>query len=263
MQYRNCGSRSSGKERDNETGLDYFGARYYGSNMGRWMSPDWSPAPTPVPFADLTDPQSLNLYGYVRNNPATRFDLDGHREKVKGSEKDWYVQQLSKASGLQFKLSRKGNLSIVNRPKQLSAVQKEIARIIDDKSKTVTVDASNHRSDVVGGQFFGNGNQALDRSDIEKMSVKGGFTPESVVVHETVEAYEGAGKPATLGTYQAAHGVAVQFENLVRLGSGLAARETAPNVTVGNKAVVDFTFYRETITVTNGDVTNATSERIP
>jgi RHS repeat-associated protein len=30
----------TGKERDSESGLDYFGARYYGSNMGRWMSPD-------------------------------------------------------------------------------------------------------------------------------------------------------------------------------------------------------------------------------
>ena len=29
----------TGKERDSETGLDYFGARYYASNMGRWMSP--------------------------------------------------------------------------------------------------------------------------------------------------------------------------------------------------------------------------------
>jgi RHS repeat-associated protein len=34
----------TGKERDAETGNDYFGARYYGSNMGRWMSPDWADA---------------------------------------------------------------------------------------------------------------------------------------------------------------------------------------------------------------------------
>ncbi len=68
----------TGKERDVETGLDYFGARYLSSAQGRWMSPDWSGAPEPVPFADLTDPQTLNLYGYVRNNPLTHADLDGH-----------------------------------------------------------------------------------------------------------------------------------------------------------------------------------------
>jgi len=35
-------SRYSGKERDAESGNDYFGARYYASSMGRFMSPDWS-----------------------------------------------------------------------------------------------------------------------------------------------------------------------------------------------------------------------------
>ena len=45
--------RITGKERDSETGLDYFGARYYASNMGRFMSPDWSAKPVPVPYSDL------------------------------------------------------------------------------------------------------------------------------------------------------------------------------------------------------------------
>ncbi len=67
----------TGKERD-ETGLDYFGARYYSNGLGRWVSADWSATPVPVPYADLTDPQSLNLYGYVRGLPTTTVDLDGH-----------------------------------------------------------------------------------------------------------------------------------------------------------------------------------------
>jgi RHS repeat-associated protein len=71
-------SRCTGKERDAETGLDYFGARYLSSAQGRWTSPDWSAKPEPVPYADLKDPQTLNLYAYVRNNPLTRRDLDGH-----------------------------------------------------------------------------------------------------------------------------------------------------------------------------------------
>ncbi|MDE1156354.1 MAG: HNH endonuclease [Acidobacteriaceae bacterium] len=68
----------TGKERDAESGLDYFGARYYASSMGRWMSPDWSSSPEAVPYSHLDDPQSLNLYGYVRNNPLSKPDLDGH-----------------------------------------------------------------------------------------------------------------------------------------------------------------------------------------
>src|SRR6185312_15659638 len=68
----------TGKERDAETNNDYFGARYYNASMGRWLSPDWSAAPAPVPYADLSDPQSLNLYGYVRNRPTFAVDGDGH-----------------------------------------------------------------------------------------------------------------------------------------------------------------------------------------
>jgi RHS repeat-associated protein len=68
----------TGKERDAESGLDYFGARYYTSAMGRFLSPDWSAKVEPVPYAKLDDPQSLNLYSYVRNNPMSRTDPTGH-----------------------------------------------------------------------------------------------------------------------------------------------------------------------------------------
>ena len=71
-------SRFTGKERDSESGNDYFGARYYSSAMGRFMSPDWTAKYEPVPYAKLGDPQTLNLYAYVLNNPLTHFDPDGH-----------------------------------------------------------------------------------------------------------------------------------------------------------------------------------------
>ncbi|MGA8035562.1 MAG: RHS repeat-associated core domain-containing protein [Candidatus Acidiferrales bacterium] len=67
-----------GKERDTETGNDYFGARYYSSTYGRFLSPDWSATPSPIPYADFTNPQSLNLYAIVRNDPESFSDLDGH-----------------------------------------------------------------------------------------------------------------------------------------------------------------------------------------
>jgi RHS repeat-associated protein len=66
------------KERDAETGLDYFEARYFSGAQGRFTSPDWSAEPQPVPYADLSDPETLNLYSYIRNNPLSRNDPDGH-----------------------------------------------------------------------------------------------------------------------------------------------------------------------------------------
>lgn len=61
-----------GKERDAETGFDYFGARYLHGTTGRFTSPDaWI-------FADPARPQSWNLYVYVLNNPLRFIDPDGH-----------------------------------------------------------------------------------------------------------------------------------------------------------------------------------------
>ena len=78
----------TGKARDAETaggvspfgtnqGNDYFGARYYSSVMGRWLSPDYGAGP--VPYASYTNPQSLNLYAYVGNNPLGGVDANGHQ----------------------------------------------------------------------------------------------------------------------------------------------------------------------------------------
>jgi RHS repeat-associated protein len=60
------------KERDSETGLDFFEARYFSSVQGRFTSPD-------EPFAgqDLDDPQSWNLYTYTLNNPLKYIDPSG------------------------------------------------------------------------------------------------------------------------------------------------------------------------------------------
>ncbi len=68
----------TGQERDQESGLDYFGARYDSSNFGRFLTPDWSATPAATPYASLANPQSLNLYNYVLDNPVTNVDSFGH-----------------------------------------------------------------------------------------------------------------------------------------------------------------------------------------
>lgn len=65
------------KERDSETGLDYFGARYLGSTLGRFTSPD------STSYSSLRFPQSWNLYAYTLNNPLSFIDPDGHAVECK------------------------------------------------------------------------------------------------------------------------------------------------------------------------------------
>ncbi len=65
--------RFTGKERDAETNLDYFGARYFSAPQGRFTSAD----PSGLYFANPTNPQSLNLYSYARNNPLKFTDPTG------------------------------------------------------------------------------------------------------------------------------------------------------------------------------------------
>ncbi len=67
----------TGKERDTDFGLDwdYFGARYYNAEIGRWMSVD--------PKAQLAP--DVTPYQYTHNNPVVRIDPDGERDLIKNN----------------------------------------------------------------------------------------------------------------------------------------------------------------------------------
>jgi RHS repeat-associated protein len=62
----------TGKERDSEIGLDYFGARYYNSEIGRWLAVD--PLSGKYPHA--------SPYNYTLDNPIIFFDPDGRDVKA-------------------------------------------------------------------------------------------------------------------------------------------------------------------------------------
>ncbi|MGD0830885.1 MAG: RHS repeat-associated core domain-containing protein [Terracidiphilus sp.] len=71
----------TGKERDTESGNDYFGARYYASSMGRFLGPD------PGPFI-WQDPQTLNRYAYARNNPLKFVDPNGQYFVIRSGDQN-------------------------------------------------------------------------------------------------------------------------------------------------------------------------------
>ena len=74
--------RFTGKERDQETGLDYFGARYYGSKISRFTTVD----PVYTWRDNLVDPQRWNRYAYGRNNPFRYVDPDGRELRTVAQE---------------------------------------------------------------------------------------------------------------------------------------------------------------------------------
>ncbi len=65
-------------DHDTETNSDHAQFRQYSSTQGRWMSADWTAGASAVPYATLTNPQSLNLYAYVGNDPNDGQDPNGH-----------------------------------------------------------------------------------------------------------------------------------------------------------------------------------------
>jgi RHS repeat-associated protein len=95
----------TGKERDAESGLDDFGARYYSSTVGRFASVD----PHLADAQRLLDPQQLNMYGYARDNPLRFGDSDGKDVKetiksntydVQGATADEALNNATKTSGI-------------------------------------------------------------------------------------------------------------------------------------------------------------------
>ena len=103
----------TGKERDAETGLDYFGARYYMPEIGRWMSVD--------PLADKYP--AWSPYNYVLNNPLVLIDPTGMEpccEELKQLAKDgysWYKGYLGGLGGTAVSTVR-GTYRAITRPRE-------------------------------------------------------------------------------------------------------------------------------------------------
>ncbi len=80
----------TGKERDGETGLDYFGARYYWAAGGRWWSVD------PL----LEKYQSFSPYIYSANNPTSYIDTDG--KKIMSTKQNKAVEKMLQEFGPRY-----------------------------------------------------------------------------------------------------------------------------------------------------------------
>jgi RHS repeat-associated protein len=190
------------KERDVETGLDFFGARYYSSIHGRFSSAD----PLYLELRRLSDPQQLNLYLYTRNNPLKFIDATGLDITVTGTAQDDYVTRLQQNVSFNVKLDSQTNkIGIVDSQgnavdkkglkalgKTLKGGEKELFNAITDTKNHVTIETVQMDPDVDFGRSDGGGKNTIDIADVDLLDAPknaGGITSAQAVGHETLEAY--------------------------------------------------------------------------
>lgn len=119
VQHAPLAHKFTGKERDNESGLDNFGARYFSSQFGRFMSLD---LPS---YANHKNPQTWNLYTYSLNNPVTFRDTDGHKNRFVQTTSSSARRTLPPQRRMLWRDSRGGSILVGNtdaeRPVELAA----------------------------------------------------------------------------------------------------------------------------------------------
>ena len=109
------------KERDIETGLDYFGVRYYAGFQGRFIGVDSGPF-TPA------DPQSFNRYSYVQSNPLKFIDPNGETLVINGEDAAYFVSELEKRTGYKRKRDEKTGVVTID-----ESVKRQTGKDISDK----------------------------------------------------------------------------------------------------------------------------------
>jgi len=186
-------SRCTGKERDSESGLDYFGARYDASSMGRFMTPD----PLPWPhwqngsrddrkrFAEfLTNPQNFNMYSYVRNNPLNSVDPDGMDVYVVAyttgnSQGDDELKRAAQTKKDEITSSKNFDpkkdtviIAGVKTKEDFQNVLNSAAKLGDQFGKTTNVSLFSHAGDIDGPVFHDASGHATQFTQSELSNLK-------------------------------------------------------------------------------------------
>ena len=192
----------SAKEKDSETGLSYFGSRYYSSDLSVWLSVDPMAAKYP----------SLSPYVYCANNPVKLVDPNGEDYDVfiTGEGAEWVTQQLSDTyRNLNITRDEFGRLHTnVNDVSSLTKDEKLIFDAINSNDVVVNIDVTssinistefgefilNRTSGFLGNILSDNKKMAFTRQVINKQKVISTYYPEDrgrLIAHELTESYLG------------------------------------------------------------------------
>jgi len=237
----------TGKERDAESGLDNFGPRYFGSSMGRFMSPD----PIYVATPRLSDPQQWNLYSYARNNPLAITDSTGMDINLDCSGAgqmacENILGQFNKRKGAQFTIGRNadtGHLTASGDGSNLSGREAELYHAITDGDYTSTLKVVSSDPSFIGDHFVpGGGYNVVDASDLNAFGKANDAIPGEILAHAGIEGFESLAQFGSLkgqDQFDASHAFANKFfgdvteSNVTALGSGLNASGAAATYNFG------------------------------
>jgi RHS repeat-associated protein len=187
-------NQNTSKERDAETRLDYFGARYYSGAQGRFTAAD----PLFIELRRLGDPQQLNLYSYARNNPLRFLDPNGLDVTVTGDYADDYLEYLRRNIGsfdfdlVDGKIQVKGDLKSIR--KSLKGKELALFDAFTDPNHHATINTVSGDPMVDFGRYDKAGMNTVDVADLKLLdgpgNTGGPFTANGVAGHETLEAFE-------------------------------------------------------------------------
>ena len=188
----------TGKQRDNETNLDYFGARYLGSNLGRFMTPD------PL-GGTVSDPQQLNRYAYARNNPINLTDPTGlYVVQCTAINKD--QQKNCAAAANRFESQRQKDLQSKDEKTRASAKawgergEENHINVIFKTQEQINADAGENRPNMKVEALVGPGTSLIPgpNLDAEFSEDTQGLDLARVIAHEGDSCNYGFGLPELL-----------------------------------------------------------------
>jgi RHS repeat-associated protein len=207
----------TGKERDNETGLDYFGARYLSAAQGRFTSPD----PVMLTSERLYDPQRINLYAYVRNNSLNLIDPNGLDITCNGTNCGKYLAYLQWNVTFCIDMEEGKIIFLGGKPNRedLNELDQAFYDAIEDPDHHVKITAVGGREEAY---FLAKANDKRGSQTINYWQLRefltqiGGLTAAGVTGHETLEGFYRFMYSKQISAHDQA--IAMGFTGLIDLG---------------------------------------------
>lgn len=154
----------TGKEKDNKTGFYYYEARHYDSGFRHFTQPDWV-------NVNMYDPQNLNRYSYVRNNPLIYFDPSGNYRikdsynNVSDGLKEGFKKTISYVKNIEDK-GTKYTREKINSGKSYAKAKTEQTKIYVHKKSEKVKSVAKEKRQVLEKKYYENEDLILGAANI-------------------------------------------------------------------------------------------------